>query len=256
MTTISTPHRGSPFADYVIDNVIGRERLQQLLSVMTAMDLPNSGDGAAFTALGTRAMKEFNTEVIDRDDIKYYSWGARYDPGLFDTFRWPWSVIYEKEGPNDGMVSVSSAQWGEYRGTLLDVNHLDLVGWVNQMRYMMSSLTGKPISFKPATFYLEMVGCPATVLLTIVRLLGPAGILDVARCSSYSSLRFLFIQSRFLLLLLHLYTLRPRLDTPLKHPVHSPRQPPPPQPLEQRYTGLIVFLNVAEPRHAQCFVLV
>ena len=25
VTTISTPHRGSPFADYVIDNVIGRE---------------------------------------------------------------------------------------------------------------------------------------------------------------------------------------------------------------------------------------
>jgi len=25
LTTISTPHRGSPFADYLIDNVIGRE---------------------------------------------------------------------------------------------------------------------------------------------------------------------------------------------------------------------------------------
>jgi triacylglycerol lipase len=25
LTTISTPHRGSPFADYVIDNIIGRE---------------------------------------------------------------------------------------------------------------------------------------------------------------------------------------------------------------------------------------
>ncbi len=25
LTTISTPHRGSPFADYVIDNLIGRE---------------------------------------------------------------------------------------------------------------------------------------------------------------------------------------------------------------------------------------
>lgn len=27
LTTISTPHRGSPFADYVIDNVIGRESI-------------------------------------------------------------------------------------------------------------------------------------------------------------------------------------------------------------------------------------
>ncbi|GMK56650.1 hypothetical protein CspeluHIS016_0304900 [Cutaneotrichosporon spelunceum] len=156
LTTVSTPHRGSPFADYVIDNVIGRERLAQLLGIMQAIDLPNSGDGAAFTALGTRAMKEFNTEVIDHPDVKYYSWGASFEPGLFDTFRWPWSVIYAKEGPNDGMVSVSSAKWGEYRGTLLGVNHLDLIGWVNQLNYMMSSLTGKPIEFKPATFYLEM----------------------------------------------------------------------------------------------------
>ncbi|BEI98357.1 hypothetical protein CcaverHIS631_0306560 [Cutaneotrichosporon cavernicola] len=156
LTTVSTPHRGSPFADYVIDNVIGRERLAQLLGIMQAMDLPNSGDGAAFTALGTRAMKEFNTEVIDHPDVKYYSWGASFEAGLFDTFRWPWSVIYAKEGPNDGMVSVSSAKWGEYRGTLLGVNHLDLIGWVNQLNYMMSSLTGRPIEFKPATFYLEM----------------------------------------------------------------------------------------------------
>lgn len=126
LTTVSTPHRGSPFADYVIDNVIGRERLPQLLSVMESMNLPNSGDGSAFSALGTRAMREFNMEVIDSEDVKYFSWGASFNPGLMDTFRWPHSVIYTKEGPNDGLVSVYSAKWGEYRGTLLDVNHLDL----------------------------------------------------------------------------------------------------------------------------------
>ncbi|KAL7419640.1 lipase 2 [Cryptotrichosporon argae] len=156
LTTISTPHRGSPFADYVIDNVIGRDRLPQLLSVMEAMRLPNSGDGSAFRALGTRAMKEFNAEVIDAEDVKYYSWGASCSPGLFDTFRWPHSVILAKEGPNDGLVSVHSAMWGEYRGTLVGVNHLDLVGWVNHVRYALSGWTGNPITFKPATFYLEI----------------------------------------------------------------------------------------------------
>jgi len=127
LTTISTPHRGSPFADYVIDNVIGRERLPQLLGLMEAMKLPEtSGDGSAFAALGTRAMAEFNAEVVDDPEVKYYSWGASFEPGLLDTFRWPWSVIMSKEGPNDGLVSVTSAKWGEYRGTLLGVNHLDL----------------------------------------------------------------------------------------------------------------------------------
>lgn len=93
---------------------------------MESMNLPNSGDGAAFQALGTRAMKVFNTEVVDDPDVKYYSWGASFHPGLLDTFRWPHSVILAKEGPNDGLVSVHSARWGEYRGTLLGVNHLDL----------------------------------------------------------------------------------------------------------------------------------
>lgn len=102
------------------------DRLPSLLSLLEAMRLPQSGDGSAFNALGTKSMRIFNSEVLDREDVKYYSWGASFDPGLLDTFRWPHSVILSKEGPNDGLVSVTSARWGEYRGTLLGVNHLDL----------------------------------------------------------------------------------------------------------------------------------
>ncbi|WVW79990.1 hypothetical protein I302_101963 [Kwoniella bestiolae CBS 10118] len=156
LTTISTPHRGSPFADYVIDNVIGRDRLPTMLSLIETLKLPHTGDGTAFSALGTHSMKEFNAQVLDREDVSYYSWGASVEPGLFDTFRWPHSVILAKEGPNDGLVSVHSAMWGEYRGTLVGVNHLDLVGWVNTVRYTLAGWTGKPIAFKPATFYLEV----------------------------------------------------------------------------------------------------
>ncbi|WVR03961.1 hypothetical protein IAU60_000960 [Kwoniella sp. DSM 27419] len=156
LTTISTPHRGSPFADYVIDQIVGRERLPTLLSLIEKLGLPQSGDGTAFAALGTHSMKEFNAQILDRDDVKYYSWGASVEPGLLDTWRFPHSVILSKEGPNDGLVSVHSAMWGEYRGTLVGVNHLDLVGWVNTVRYTLAGWTGKPIAFKPATFYMEV----------------------------------------------------------------------------------------------------
>nr|XP_018264559.1 triacylglycerol lipase [Kwoniella dejecticola CBS 10117]OBR86717.1 triacylglycerol lipase [Kwoniella dejecticola CBS 10117] len=156
LTTISTPHRGSPFADYVIDNVIGRDRLPTMLSLIENLGLPHTGDGTAFSALGTHSMKEFNAQVLDKEDVNYYSWGASTEPGFFDTFRWPHSVILAKEGPNDGLVSVHSAMWGEYRGTLVGVNHLDLVGWVNTVKYTLAGWTGKPIAFKPATFYLEV----------------------------------------------------------------------------------------------------
>jgi hypothetical protein len=60
----------------------------------------------------------------------------------------------EKEGPNDGLVSVESSKWGQYLGTLEDVNHLDLVGWVNAARYKWAEITGREIKFRPATFYL------------------------------------------------------------------------------------------------------
>ncbi len=137
LTTISTPHRGSPLADYVIDNLIGREsisyallttgeRLPSLLALMNNLRLPDSGDGSAFSALGTHSMKEFNAEIVDDEAVTYFSWGASYEPGPLDPFRWSNSVILAKEGPNDGLVSVHSARWGEYRGTLLGVNHVDL----------------------------------------------------------------------------------------------------------------------------------
>jgi len=73
---------------------------------------------------------------------------------LIDTWKYPHSVIMEKEGPNDGLVSVESSKWGQYLGTLEDVNHLDLVGWVNAARYKWAEITGREIKFRPATFYL------------------------------------------------------------------------------------------------------
>lgn len=94
ITTISTPHRGSTFADYMIDDVIGRHRLPTLLSSLPNRVVPLfSGDGKAFEGLTTRAMEKFNEETPDLPTIKYFSYAARHDPGMFDTWRYPWSVI-------------------------------------------------------------------------------------------------------------------------------------------------------------------
>jgi len=65
-------------------------------------------------------------------------------------------VILEKEGPNDGLVSVESAKWGTYVGTVEDVSHLDLVGWINAARYSWAKFRGRNIAFHPATFYLSI----------------------------------------------------------------------------------------------------
>ncbi|TIB61436.1 hypothetical protein E3P78_02781 [Wallemia ichthyophaga] len=157
ISTISTPHRGSTFADYMIDDVIGRHRLPTLLSNLPNRVVPLlSGDGKAFEGLTTRAMEHFNKNTPNLPTIKYFSYAARHDPGIFDTWRYPWSVIVEREGENDGLVSVRSAQWGNFMGTIDGANHLDLVGWVNHARYAWSELTGRAIKYKPATFYMEI----------------------------------------------------------------------------------------------------
>ncbi|KAK7059168.1 lipase 2 [Paramarasmius palmivorus] len=152
ITTIATPHRGSSFADHFL-STLGRERMPSFLQLLDL--LPNGGgDGKAFECLTIESMRQFNEQVPDVEGVKYFSWGAVYDPGFVDTWKWPHSIILEKEGPNDGLVSVESAKWGKYLGTLEGVNHLDLVGWINTARYKWAEMTGREIKFRPATFYL------------------------------------------------------------------------------------------------------
>jgi hypothetical protein len=38
--------------------------------------------------------------------------------------------------------SVSSSQWGEYKGTLIGVSHLDLINWTNRLKWWFWELTG------------------------------------------------------------------------------------------------------------------
>lgn len=152
LTTLATPHRGSPFADYLLDDVLGRKNLPSLLALMETMQMP--GGGRAFDALTTSKMREFNIATPDDPSVSYFSYGAQFRPSFVDVFRLPWSIVFEKEGENDGLVSVESCKWGEYQGTVENVSHLDLVGWVGKVRFMFADLTGNSIKFKPVSFYL------------------------------------------------------------------------------------------------------
>lgn len=57
-------------------------------------------------------------------------------------FRQSHRIVSEAEGSNDGLVSVRSSQWGTYKGTLLDVTHLDLINWHNRLRWLLWELSG------------------------------------------------------------------------------------------------------------------
>ena len=127
-------YSGSTFADYVLSYFIAP---QPISTTRTPEPLPffrflqHLGiQTAAFQDLTTTNMQTLNKLVVDREDVRYFSFGASFNPTWGSVFRASHDIIEEKEGENDGLVSVSSAMWGEYKGTLQNVNHLDIINWV------------------------------------------------------------------------------------------------------------------------------
>ena len=124
LVTVASPHHGSAFAEYVFDQ-IGAERLPSIYKFVEGIGL----ETGAFQQLTRHYMAEqFNPRTPDDPDIRYFSYGAMMDePPLLSPFRQSHKVIADAEGPNDGLVSVKSSLWGNYKGTLMGTNHLDLI---------------------------------------------------------------------------------------------------------------------------------
>ncbi|PWN45325.1 alpha/beta-hydrolase [Ceraceosorus guamensis] len=153
LTTIATPHRGSSFADFIIQQVIGEENMPRALALVKALSIP--GGGGAFKQLQLGPMQKFNEATPNVDGVKYFSYGAAFQPGMFSEWRVPFGIIYEQEGANDGLVSVKSSKWGEYAGTL-GANHLELIGWVNAVKSQWQRMTGGEEPFDPNRLYLQI----------------------------------------------------------------------------------------------------
>ncbi len=112
LTTLSTPHRGSCLADWFLDNF--RQRLP-LLRAMEALGVNVDG----FRDCRPSACRAFSDRTPDMPHVQYFSYGGdvpllKVSPML----RRAWDRLTADEGPNDGLVSVQSARWGEYLGTL------------------------------------------------------------------------------------------------------------------------------------------
>jgi triacylglycerol lipase len=140
LTTVSTPHRGSAFADVATKLLPDEHGL-----AYGAVDLLGKlmGDKGSQSALAiaelTRAnMEKFNAETPDAEGIHYQSFGTRMT-SLFDDplFVPSYEVVKKYEGENDGMVSVASYQWGNFRGVLEGhgggISHLQITGAVRDV---------------------------------------------------------------------------------------------------------------------------
>jgi triacylglycerol lipase len=122
LTTVGTPHRGSPCAD------LGVRCLAAVIRpLLDFLRLPYQ----AYFDLTTAACRTFNDRTPNSPTVRYFSVAGRIE-GPWHSLRWlPGQKFIERtEGPNDGVVSIASATWGES----LDVwtgDHLNLINHRN-----------------------------------------------------------------------------------------------------------------------------
>lgn len=110
LATLSTPHAGTPYADWCLRNL----SRTGVLRVFTHLGL----DISAIKDLTCQQMSRFSETAPDVPGVRYYSISAaqhwnKIPPLLLPSFR----TIWKAEGENDGLVSVRSAAFGTHLGT-------------------------------------------------------------------------------------------------------------------------------------------
>ncbi len=129
LTTIGTPHRGTALADRGMDladraGILGWLRRSPI-------------DHEAFEQLRTDACARFNESTPDAPGVRYFSVaGNKPRHEMLYALRFCHDVIAPAEGPNDGLVSVRSAQWGEFLGEW-NCDHVNQVGWVGPREWLL-----------------------------------------------------------------------------------------------------------------------
>jgi triacylglycerol lipase len=130
LTTIGTPHHGTPIADIVNEHT--DPALNQFVEHL-GIDIKAASD------LTTRACRQFNLDVPDSPGIGYFSIAGQFEPprilgkplGLLGHTH---DLVSEREQTNDGLVSVQSATFAERSETWLslgmwEANHFRLINW-------------------------------------------------------------------------------------------------------------------------------
>lgn len=136
LTTISTPHNGSKVIDIFC-------KLPELIYklICKCIDIyfkllgdrkPDSYD--TIKQLSTSYCNRFNTDITNSNAVYYQSYtSAMTNPFSDIGMIFSYIVVYVLEGQNDGLVSVKSARWKNFKGVVYNnkirgISHCDIVG--------------------------------------------------------------------------------------------------------------------------------
>lgn len=114
VTTIGTPNHGTIIGDILVGKVPApvHYAIEKLLGLA---DMSNEGF--------QQVTRQYNNEILqdhlkDHPDVKYFSATSHIEDPVrknsLPVFWWTHRIIKEKEGENDGMVSVQSAKYGHF----------------------------------------------------------------------------------------------------------------------------------------------
>jgi triacylglycerol lipase len=142
-TSMAGPHRGSVLADMIM-GIGDATKLTNVVAPMISgvISLINGGDSEDAAANGYELTRPymidvFNPNTPDMSGIYYQSYTGKVTNALGGGLMLAtWALMKPYEGDNDGMVSVTSAKWGNFRGVfdggfwsgLGGVNHFAEVG--------------------------------------------------------------------------------------------------------------------------------
>lgn len=135
LTTMNTPHRGCRFVDYACRLPDG---LYRLVAACFDRTFRRFGDRnpdfyTSTHQFATGESERFNAEVPDSPQVYYQSYTSKMKhPWSHMLLSIPYCMIRPLEGENDGLVSVESAKWGEFKGVFSNtrtrgISHGDII---------------------------------------------------------------------------------------------------------------------------------
>ena len=155
ITTLSTPHEGSPVTD------LAMRRLRFITLTLNGLGI-NTG---ALYDLKTDTCKAYNhrADVVEfekmcEDTILFQTYAGRHTHRGVSLFhKSSHSLIDRLEGDNDGMVSVQSAKWRAryFKGILENADHLNELGWWSPGQIFTGQPPGKLLK-RVHAFYAEI----------------------------------------------------------------------------------------------------
>lgn len=126
LTTISTPHHGSKTIDYLMKFPSFLIRFGCFLTDCWFRLLGDQKPNTFRTlcSFTTKEASTFNLQNPDCSSVLYQSYAFVMKKAISDIFMWlPYLVVKWIEGENDGLLTPTSVQWGNFKGVFRGVGN-------------------------------------------------------------------------------------------------------------------------------------